>query len=472
MLVARHLALNNVSCLLIADAREQKMITGQLRKLRWPALILLLAAAASAQNWPSFRGPNAAGVADERPLPTKWQSTSAQWKTPIPGLAHSSPVVWGERVFITTAVSINSNPAFKADTDDNDPVPETGRYSWRIYCLDRQTGRIQWERVAHEGVPRVKRHLKASQANSTPVTDGKYVVTMFASEGLFCYDPEGRKLWQQDLGVLDPGLHDDPAVQWGYASSPIIWKNLVIVQCDGHAQSFLSAFDLKSGNRVWSTPRGELPSWSTPVIYRGKARDELITNAPKFIRAYDPLTGKELWRFANSDLIVQVPAPFIANDLIYLTGGWPGGRPIKVLKPGGSGDISINNNQRSRPYVAWFSERGGPYVPTPIVYRDYLYVCGDRGVITCINAKTGEQLYQQRINNQSIGFSASPVAGDGKIYLASEDGDVYVLRAGAPYQLLSVNSMGEPLIATPALSGGMLIVRGQYNVFGITEYKK
>jgi len=246
----------------------------------------------------------------------------------------------------------------------------------------------------------------------------------------------------------------------------------VIVQCDGHAQSFLSAFDLKSGNRVWSTPRGELPSWSTPVIYQGKTRDELITNAPKFIRSYDPLTGKELWRFANSDLIVQVPAPFIANDLIYLTGGWPGGRPIKVLKPGGSGDISIKSGVRSRPYVTWLSERGGPYVPTPIVYRDFLYVCGDRGVITCINAKTGEQLYQQRINNQSIGFSASPVAGDGKIYFASEDGDVYVLRAGSAYQLLAVNPMGEPLIATPAISGGMLIVRGQHNVFGITEDKK
>jgi outer membrane protein assembly factor BamB len=257
----------------------------------------------------------------------------------------------------------------QSPTDDNDPVTETARYSWRIYCLDRQTGRIHWERVAHEGVPRVKRHLKASQANSTPVTDGQYVVTAFASEGLFCYDFEGRKIWQQDLGVLDPGLHDDPAVQWGYASSPVIWKNLVIIQCDAHAQSFIAAFDLKSGKRLWSTPRGELPSWSTPVIYNGKTRDELITNAPRFIRAYDPASGKELWRFANNDLIVQVPTPFVANDLIYLTGGWPGGRPVKVLKPGANGEISIKDQERS--HIAWLSERGGPYVPTPIVYRDH-----------------------------------------------------------------------------------------------------
>ena len=354
--------------------KVSRMSVGLFRNLLRPVLFLIFVVSASAENWPSFRGTNASGVADDRPLPTRWQSTN--WKTPIPGLAHSSPIVWGERVFITTAVSLNSSPAFKAQTEDNDPVIETARYSWRVYCLDRQTGRIQWERVAHEGVPRVKRHLKASQANSTPVTDGRYVVTVFASEGLFCYDLEGRKIWQQDLGVLDPGLHDDPAVQWGYASSPVIWKDLVIVQCDAHAQSFIAAFDLKSGKRLWSTPRGELPSWSTPVIYNGKTRDELITNAPRFIRSYDPASGKELWRFANSDLIVQVPTPFIANDLIYLTGGWPGGQPVKVLKPGASGEISIKPQER--PYVAWFSERGGPYVPTPIVYRDHLYICGDR----------------------------------------------------------------------------------------------
>lgn len=435
--------------------------------LRQLVLILLYAVIASAQNWPSFRGEDRAGIADGLPLPERWASANVRWKTPIPGLAHSSPIVWGDRVFVATAVSLNSNAAFKTKTEDNDPVVESARYSWRIYCLNRLTGRVRWERIAHEGLPRVKRHLKASQSNSTPVTDGKYVVAIFASEGLFCYDTEGRRLWRQDLGVLDPGLHDDPSVQWGYASSPIIWKNLVIVQCDGHAQSFLAAFDLKSGKRVWSVVRGELPSWSTPVVYRGRVRDELITNAPRFIRAYDPSTGKELWRFANSELIVQVPAPFIANGLIYLTGGWPGGRPIKAFKPGANGDISVNDEQRSGPYVSWVAERGGPYVPTPIVYGEYLYVCGDRGVLTCLNANTGAQIYQQRINNQSIGFSASPIAGDGKIFLASEDGDVYVIRAGPLYELMAVNPMGEAMIATPAISGGMLIVRGQHHVFGI-----
>ena len=430
-------------------------------------LISLWAIPASSQHWPSFRGDNGAGTVDGQPLPGKWQPANTKWKTPIPGLAHSSPIVWGDRVFITTAVSQNSDAAFKTETDDNDPVIENARYSWRIYCLNRLTGRIQWERVAHEGVPRVKRHLKASQANSTPVTDGRYLVTVFASEGLFCYDTDGRMLWRQDLGVLDPGLHDDPSVQWGYASSPVIWKNLVIVQCDGHAQSFIAAFDLQTGQPVWSVPRGELPSWSSPVIYHGRTRDELITNAPKFIRAYDPLTGKELWRFANSDLIVQVPAPFIANDLIYVTGGWPGGRPIKVIRPGANGDISIKAGQRSNANLAWFAERGGPYVPTPIVYDNHLYVCGDRGVLTCLNAKTGEQLYQRRITEQSIGFSASPVAGDGKIFMASEDGDVYVIKAGPVYELMSVNQMGEPIIATPAIAGGMIIVRGQHHVFAI-----
>lgn len=433
----------------------------------------LFSAIAHSQNWPSFRGPAAAGVADGQTLPRVWNAekqANIRWKTPIPGLGHASPIVWGHRIFIATAVS-GENAAFQTQTRSNAPVSEYVRHSWRLYCLDNNNGQIIWEKVAHEGVPRVKRHLKASQANSTPATDGKYVVALFASEGLFCFDVEGKLLWRQDLGILDPGLHDDAAVQWGYASSPIIYKNFVIVQGDAHAQSFLAAFDLKNGNRVWNVKRDEMPSWSTPTIYRGKQHDELITNAPKFIRGYDPMTGKELWRFANSDLIVQVPTPFIAHDMFFVTGGWPGGRPIKAFRPNASGDISLTDGQNSNEYVTWKSERGGPYVPTPIVYGDCLYSCTDKGVLTCFNAKTGEQIYQQRINEQSIGFSASPVAGNGHLYFASEDGEVYVIKAGPKYELLAINPMNEAMIATPAISDNMLIIRGRHHVFGITEQR-
>ena len=407
-------------------------------------------------------------------LPTKWDPEkffNVRWKTQIPGLGHASPIVWGSRIFIATAVSGESS-AFQTQTRSNAPVPESAKHSWRLYCLEKNSGQIIWEKTAHEGVPRVKRHLKASQANSTPATDGKYVAALFASEGLFGFDVEGKLLWKQDLGLLDPGLHDDAAVQWGFASSPIIYKNFVIVQCDAHAQSWLAAFDLKDGKRVWKVERGEMPSWSTPTIYRGKQRDELITNAPKHICGYDPLTGKELWRFANSELIVQVPTPFSAHEMFYLTGGWPGGRPIKVFRPNASGDISLTNGQNANAHVAWKSERGGPYVPTPIVYGDYLYSCTDKGVLTCFNAKTGEQIYQQRVNEQGFGLSASPVAADGKLYFASEEGEVYVLKAGPQYELLAINPMGEAMMATPAISDDMLIVRGRQHVFGVAENKK
>lgn len=437
------------------------------------ACFCLGTAMARAQNWPSFRGPDAAGVAESKTLPTNWDAekpANIRWRTRIPGLGHASPVVWGNRVFVATAVNGDSS-AFQTQTRSNAPVPESAQHSWRLYCLDKNGGRVIWEKSAHEGVPRVKRHLKASQANSTPATDGKYVVALFASEGLFCFGVDGKLIWKQDLGILDPGLHEDAAVQWGYASSPIIHKNFVIVQGDAHAQSFLAAFDLKDGKRAWNVERGEMPSWSTPTIYRGRSRDELITNTPKHIRGYDPLTGKELWRFANDELIVQVPTPFIAHEMFYVTGGWPGGRPIKALRSNASGDISLEEGQNANAHVAWKSERGGPYVPTPIVYGDYLYSCTDQGVLTCFNAKTGEQIYQQRINEQSIGFSASPVAGNEKIYFASEDGDVYVIKAGPQYELVAINPMNEAMMATPAISDNMLIVRGQHHVFGIAKRK-
>jgi outer membrane protein assembly factor BamB len=431
-------------------------------------LCLSLGTYAQAQNWPSFRGPNASGVAEGRPAPTSWnveKSANIKWRARLPGLAHSSPVVWGDRLFVTTAVSGNNESAFKTKGDDIAPVKEDTKHAWRIYCLDKASGRVVWDRTAHEGVPRVKRHLKASQANATPATDGRYVVAVFGSEGLYCYDTNGKFLWKQDLGVLDPGLHEDATYQWGHSSSPVIYKDLVIVQCDGHAQSYVAAYDLKDGRRVWRAERGERPSWSTPLVYEGKGRTELVTNGPRYIRGYDPATGKELWRLSNNDLVVQVPTPFVAHGMIFVTGGWPGGRPISTIRPGAAGDISLKEGESSGPNVAWRLAKGGPYVPTPIVYGDYLYVCNDRGVLTCHNARTGEQVYQQRVGGQSVGFSASPVAADGKLYLASEDGDVYVIKAGPQYELLSVNPVGEPMMATPAISDGMIFIRGRNHLF-------
>jgi outer membrane protein assembly factor BamB len=437
-----------------------------------PALMALLAAVGHAQDWPSFRGPNASGVAEGHKTPTSWDATKGMgilWKTEIPGLAVSSPIVWGDTVFVTTAVSSDATATFRHGLyGDVEPSKDVSRHSWRVYALDKKTGGIRWQRVAHEGVPKTKRHPKSSQASCTPVTDGKVVVAHFGSEGLYAYDMQGRPLWKQDLGLLNAGWFYDPDYEWGAASSPIIYKDLVIVQADRQEDSFVAAFRLKDGRQVWRTPREEIPSWGTPTVYQGPPRDELITHATKFIRAYDPLTGKDLWRLGpNSE--VTAPTPVVAHGLIFVTNGYRGVQPIYAIRPGGSGDLTLKGDVTSSAFVAWSSMRGGPYMPTPVAYGEHLYTISNSGILAAYLARTGERVYQERVAGRGGAFSASPVAADGKLYLTSEDGEVFVLKAGPKPELLATNPMGEVLMATPAISDGLLIVRGLKHVFAIGE---
>jgi outer membrane protein assembly factor BamB len=292
------------------------------------------------------------------------------------------------------------------------------------------------------------------------------VVALFGSEGLDCYDLDGKLIWKKDLGILDPGLWDDPSSSWGHSSSPIIYKDLVIVQADGHKQSFIAAFNLKDGKEAWRVNRGEITSWSTPTISSELNRTALIANGGHFIRGYDPLTGKELWRFSDDDTQVKMQAPQIANGLIYVTGGYPAGRRMYVFKPGATGDISLKAGQESNDFIAWSTPKGSPYTPTPIIYDGLFYVCADNGVLSAYDAKNGSLVYQQRLPSS---FSASPVAADGKLYFSSEDGDVYVVRAGAKYELLATNVMGQPLMATPAISDGVLFLRTRDFVYAVSE---
>ena len=444
-------------------------------RLTLPVLFLLLltlsAITTNAQNWPSFRGPNASGVADGTKPPTTWDAEKSQnllWKTAIPGLSHASPIVWGNQIFVITAISSDAKAGFIAKDRGIDLATDDAKHMWMIYALDKRNGQILWSNKAYEGVPRARRHVKATQANSTPVTDGRYVVALFGSEGLAAYDTNGKLLWKQDLGVLNPGLWDDKESSWGHSSSPIIHRDLVIVQADGHKQSFIAAFNLKDGQQAWRVERNEITSWTTPAIYEGKNRLELIANGGRYIRGYDPLTGKELWRFADNDTQVKMQAPLIAGDLIYITGGYPPGRPMYAFRPGAVGDISLKSGEDKNPFLAWSTAKGSPYTPTPIIYGDLLYALADNGVLSAYVATSGELVYQQRLPSS---FSASPIAADGRLYLASEDGDVFVVKAGRQYQLLSRNTMGQPLMATPALSEGMLIVRGKDAVYALGERK-
>ncbi len=422
-------------------------------------------------NWPSFRGPHASGVGDGQGVLTKWSvetGENVKWKTAIPGLGHSSPVVWGDRLFVTTAVSSDPDSEFRAGPyGDVKAAKDTSLHEWKVLCLDAKSGRIIWETTAHRGKPRAERHTKASQANCTPALDGKHVVVSFGSEGLFCYDFDGELLWKQDLGVLDAGWFYDPTYQWGYGSSPVIHENRVIVQCDVNSAAFMAAFHIDSGSELWRTKRDELPSWGTPTLVNSPERAQVIANATRHICGYDPRTGKEIWRLSgNSE--VTVGTPVFGHGLMFFTGGYSPFQPIYAVKVGASGDVTLKEGTESNEHVAWSKRRGGTYMPTPIVYEDYLYTCGNSGVLTCYEATTGKRMYRARVAEGKAGsYTASPVAADGKLYLSSEDSGVFVVRAGPKYELLAENPMGEIVMATPAISNGMFFVRTQHHLFGI-----
>ncbi len=434
-----------------------------------PAVVAARGQAAVPLNWPSFRGPDGTGVADGQSPPVTWDGKSGEgvrWKTPIPGLGHSCPVVWGDRVFLTTAISSGQpdQSVRVGNYGDVGSVNDTSKHTWQVLCLDRDTGKVLWTRTAFEGVPKIKRHLKGSQANCTPATDGRHVVACFGPEGLYCYDFAGTLLWKRDLSTLDSSFALDREYEWGFGSSPVIHEGNCILQCDLSRDSFIAAFSLADGSKVWSTPRDEIPSWSSPVVWLTPGRTEIVTNAAQYARGYDPATGAELWRLAKKSE-VTVPAPVLGKDLAFISSGNRPIQPIIAVRPGATGDISLKENEKENKSVAWGKLRGGPYMPTPILYRGHLYTCSNSGILACYEAATGKEVYKERAGGGS--YTASPVAADGQIYLTSEQGEVRVVKAGPEFELLAVNALGDNCLATPAISGGTLFVRTQRHLWAL-----
>ncbi|HEX3253698.1 MAG TPA: PQQ-binding-like beta-propeller repeat protein [Pyrinomonadaceae bacterium] len=425
-------------------------------------------------SWPAFRGPHASGVMDGQNLPDEWNGKTGQnilWHTPIPGLAHSSPIVWGNRLFVTSAISSDPKASFRPGIyGDGDASTDRSRHRWVLYALDKQTGKVLWDRVAYEGEPLDKRHIKATYANSTPATDGRIVVAWFGSQGVYAYDIDGKFLWKVDLGRLDFGAYDVPTYEWGSASSPIIWKDLVILQCDTQTDSFIIALNANTGETVWKTDRDEIPSWGTPTVATTSKGEELIANASNFIRGYDPRTGKELWRLGGSSKITA-PTPIFADDILVVVSGRAPERPIFVVKAGARGDLTLPEGKTSSDTVVWSRTGRGSYMPTPLIYNGILYVLANNGTFDAYNLKTGEEIYRQRLPTIGSGFSASPVASDGKIYLSNEDGEILVVSAGEKFNHIATNSMGELLMATPALSDGVMYVRSAASLFAIGRKK-
>jgi outer membrane protein assembly factor BamB len=425
-------------------------------------------------SWPSFRGPQASGIANGQNLPDRWDTKTGEnvlWKTPIPGLAHSSPVVWGNRIFVTTAISSDAKATFRPGLyGDGDASNDRSRQRWIIFAIDKRSGKVVWERLAYQGEPIDKRHIKSTYANSTPATDGRIVVAWFGSHGVYAYDVKGRFLWKVDLGRLDLGAYDIPTYEWGPASSPIIWNNLVILQCDTQTDSFLLALDAATGKTVWKTDRQEIPSWGTPTVATTSTGPVLVTNASNYIRGYDPTSGKELWRLGGSSKITA-PTPVFADDVFVVVSGRGPERPIFVVRPNGRGDLTLADGKTSSDSVVWSRTGRGSYMPTPLVYNGTLYVLANNGVLDAYDLKTGTEIYRQRLPLVGSGFSASPVAADGKIYLSNEDGEILVIAAGEKFTHISTNSIGELLMATPAMSEGVMYVRSSSSLFAIGHKK-
>lgn len=425
-----------------------------------------ISAKSGSSNWPQWRGPESQGVSSEKNLPTEWSDTrNVLWKTPIAGRGFSQPIIWNNRVFLTT--DVESGPAPATHKPPKHMVGQTEfkhpewagvdlLHTFKVLCLDRDSGKLLWEKTAYEGTTYDYRHKRGNYAAPTPVTDGKYVWAYFGSEGIYCYDFNGKQIWKQSLGPIG-------TMGMGVGTSPVLHENLVIVVCDQEfdaKDSFMVALDKKTGKEVWKIKRPIQASWSTPVIVKTGTRTELVASGNEFLISYDPATGKELWRTGGLKSHA-IATPVIGQGLAILSSGYPQ-KVITAVKLGGSGNLDGTDQ------IAWRYNKGTAYVPSPILYEDYLYLMSDAGILTCLNPKTGETIYEGgRVPVATKFYGASPVAFDGKLLLTSDDGETFVIKAGPKHEVLGQNSIGEPCRTSIAIADGKLFIRGEKHLFCI-----
>lgn len=433
------------------------------------AVVTAVTAHLGAANWPQWRGPQGQGVSAESSFPLDWSATShVAWKTPITGRGHSTPVVWGQRLFLTTAVEGAAVPGHKAPEHFDgsnvffhpDSMGVDRRNTLKVIALDAGTGATIWEQVAYEGPMFDNRHNRSSYASTTPVTDGERVYVHFGPEGTYAYDFGGKLLWKTTVGPIKTmGL--------GVGASPILHRDLLIVQCDEDSgqESFIAALDTRTGREVWRARRNVQVSWSTPVLVDVPAagglaaHSELVTNGNEWIVAYDPATGRELWRIAGVKSNA-IHTPLVGEGLVIVTAGFPERRVI-AIRPGGPSTQSATDR------VAWTYDKGTAYVVSPILYKGLVYLLNDRGVITTLDARTGKVVYEGGRVPKPATFMGSPVAFGDHVLLTSEDGDTFFVKAGATHAVTRTNSIDEPVYASLALANGRIFIRGERNLFAI-----
>jgi outer membrane protein assembly factor BamB len=420
-------------------------------------------------NWPQFRGPRGDGVAYGSNLPVTWSAASnVVWSCSIPGKGWSSPVVWDDRVFVTSAVgpgSVEAPPEKLASVADHvRGVTTTDEHQYMLHCVDWQAGNLLWARCAYKGVPPGPIHPKNTYASETPVTDGERVYAYFGNVGLFCYDMDGRELWSRKWGSFKMGWN------WGTSSSPVLHGDLLFVLNDNQERSFLVALDKRTGKDVWRVDRDEKSNWTNPFVWQNELRTEIVTSGSGKVRSYD-LNGKLLWELRGMSG-VTVPTPFAADGLLYIASGCANSalRPVYAIRPGSTGDISLQDDATANAHVAWCQRRAAPYVTSPLVYDGLLYVLLDQGSLVAYDARTGEEVYgKQRFTDGRASFSASPWAYDGRVFCLTETGETYVVEAGREFRVLHVNRLDEAALATPAVARDSLIVRTLTKLYRITN---
>ncbi len=439
---------------------------------------LLPVTMAHAQNWPQFRGSRAGVAVDDARLPDTWSATeNVAWKIDVPGRSWSSPVVWGNHVFVLTAVNAkqpNQQPnavgtylarSLGGPMTGADISQPTDEHRWVLYDVDFQTGKIQWERAIHAAVPPQTVHQKNSYASETPVTDGERVYVYLGYLGLFAFDMNGKPVWSKPMTA--PKMRSG----WGSAASPVIHDNRIYIVNDNEEQSFVAAFDARTGNELWRTTRErEGSNWSTPFVWQNDLRTEIVTTGSKKVRSYDT-GGKLLWELAGMTSIHAV-TPFSSHGLLFVSSGYfPDAlRPTYAIKPGAAGDISLKGEERTNAFIVWSYPTLASAYPSPLVVGDQYYTLMDRGFLTSNDAKTGKEIYgRQRLAVDAGTFSASPWAYNGKIFAVSEDGDTFVIQAGPEFKLLGRNSLSEMTLASPAVANGSLIMRTATKLYRIAR---
>ena len=434
--------------------------------------ILLLHAAiergiAEEANWPQFRGPQSSGVADHEGLPVTWSDTkNVAWRTDVSGLGWSSPIVWGNQVFLTAVIDtgISPEPRKGLYLGGEQKQPSDAEHIWNVYSYDLETGELLWEQTVHRGKPSFTRHIKNSYASATPATDGERVYAYFGNVGLFCLSVSGEPLWQVELGPYKTRLG------WGTGASPVVHEGRVYLCNDNEEESYLLALDARTGDEIWRVPRDEQSTWSTPLVWNNELRTEIVAPGTNRFRSYD-LEGELLWEIGGGSG-TTICTPSTAHGLVYVGSGYlmDRNRPVYAIRPGASGDISLDEEQDANEHVAWAQAQAAPYNTSPLVFGDYVYVCKDQGIMACYDAHTGEVMYEKK-RMPDRQFTASPWGYGEHVFCLSESGRTFVLKAGPEFEIVATNELGEDVmsLASPAMVGDRLLIRTANSLFCIQE---